>query len=117
MDSRKEGAGVKCIQSLFLVVTMSLSTSTFSQNIRERYVTPFEGPILKDAFKADTILLCSSNLAGSTGIYPESQGHQIISEFSKQTKPAVWHLAIEKEKAICTDNQGNQQTMMTTKFS
>ena len=115
---KKEGARVKCIQHLSLIVVISLSaTPAFSQNLRDQYKAPFEGPILRDAFKKDTIFLCSSNLAGSTGIYPESGGHQIVSEFNKQSKPAVWYLVIEKEKALSTDNQGNQQAMVTTKFN
>jgi len=108
---------VKCIQHLSLIVVISLSTPVFSQNLRDHYKAPFEGPILKDTFKIETIFICSSNIAGSTGIYPESGGHQIVSEFNKQSKPAIWYLVIEKEKALSTDNQGNQQAMVTTKFN
>lgn len=108
---------MKCIQYLALIVVMCLSTPAFPQSLRDQYKAPFEGPILKNAFEKDTIFLCVSNLAGSTGIYPESGGHQVISEFTKQNKPATWHLVIEKENALSIDNQGNQQALITTKFN
>jgi len=108
---------VKYIHCFFLVVVICLSTPAFSKDIRDQYKAPFEGPILKDAFKTNTMFLCTSNLAGNTGIYPESGGHQIISEFTKQSRPAVWYLVIGKEKAVSIDNQGNQQAMATTKFN
>jgi len=108
---------VRYFQHFSLIVVISLSTPAFPQNLRDQYKAPFEGPILKDAFKKDTIFLCNSNLAGSTGIYPESGDHQVVSEFNKQSKPAFWYLVIEKEKALSTDNQGNQQVMVTTKFN
>jgi hypothetical protein len=109
---------VKSIQYLLLIIVeLGLSTTAFPQNLRDQYKAPYEGPILKDAFKKDTMFLCSSNLAGNTGIYSESGGRQIISEFTQQSKPAVWHLVIEKEKGLVIDNQGNQQAMVTTKFN
>jgi hypothetical protein len=108
---------LKSIQYLSLIVLACLPSTAFTQNLRDQYKAPFEGPILKDAFKKDTMFLCASNLAGSTGIYPESGGHQIVSEFTRQSKPAIWSLVIEKEKAIVIDNQGNQQGMVTTKFN
>jgi hypothetical protein len=98
-------------------VVTALSTPAFSQNLRDQYNAPFEGPILRDAFKKDTLFICRSNLAGSTGIYPESGGHQIVSEFNKQSKPAVWYLVIEKEKGFYADNEGTQQVMETTRFN
>lgn len=111
------GTTVKCVQRLILLAAIFLSIPAFSQSLRDQYKAPFEGPILRDAFEKDTIFLCSSNLAGRTGIYPESGGHQVVSDFTKQSKPAVWILRIEKEKALSIDNQGNEQAMVTTKFN
>jgi hypothetical protein len=109
---------VKSIQYILsFIVALGLQTTAFPQNLRDQYKAPFEGPILKDAFKKDTMFLCASNLAGSTGIYPEPGGRQIISEFVQQSKPATWYLVIEKEKAFVIDNQGNKQAMVTTKFN
>jgi hypothetical protein len=118
MLGRQKGVKVKSIQYLLtLVVALGFSTAAFPQNLRDQYKAPFEGPLLKDAFKEDTMFLCASNLAGSTGIYPEPGGRQIISEFNQQSKPATWYLVIEKEKALVIDNQGNKQAMVTTKFN
>jgi hypothetical protein len=100
-----------------IVVVLDLYTIAFPQNLRDQYKAPFEGPILKDAFKKDTMFLCASNLAGSTGVYPESGGRQIISEFAQQSKPATWYLVIEKEQALVMDSQGNKQAVVTTKFN
>jgi hypothetical protein len=89
---------VKSIQYLLLlVVALDFSTPAFPQNLRDQYKAPFEGPILKDAFKKRHDVSLRQHLAGSTGIYPESGGRQIISEFNQQGKPAVWHLLIEKK--------------------
>jgi hypothetical protein len=114
---RKVTAMLKSIQYLSFIVLAFLPTTAFAQNLRDQYKAPFEGPVLKDAFKKDTVFLCASNLAGSTGVYPESGGRQIISEFNQQSKPVIWSLVIEKEKALVTDNQGNEQVMVTTKFN
>jgi hypothetical protein len=113
----KVTAMLKSIQYLSLIVLACLPNTAFAQNLRDQYKAPFEGPVLKDAFKKDTVFLCASNLAGSTGIYPESGGRQIISEFKHQGNPAIWSLVIEKEKALVTDNQGGEQVMVTTRFN
>lgn len=109
---------------VFLVAVILLGTlaahaddPTSKKNLRDQYSAPFEGPMLRDAFKKGTVFICVSNLAGSTGVYPASGEYQIISEFSKQTNPAIWYLLIEKEVAFLMDNQGNQQDMVTTKFN
>lgn len=100
-----------------LIFVICLSMPAFPQDLREKYEAPFEGPILHDAFKKEIVFVCTSNLAGGTGVYSGSGNHRIISEFNKQSKPAVWVLMIEKENAFSIDDQGNQQVMATTKFN
>lgn len=102
---------------VMILLGVSVATSVGAEGLRDQYKAPFEGPMLKGAFEKGTKFLCISNLAGSTGVYPEAGEHRVISEFTKQSKPATWRMMIDKENAAVVDNQGNEQVMLTTKFN